>query len=566
MANTIGIDFGTTKTMVSYLNPTTGRPELVRLGRDRDSIPTTVQVDENGEFLFGEDADDQIEMDPEGYCRAFKLHLGEKEAVLPRLGITAEALTARFLQHIKVECEQSVFHGDQVTSATITIPVSFSPARKSSLKRAAEKAGFAKVSFLPEPEVAGIAFLRDNPQDKFSRALVLDWGGGTLDIAIISRDEDGNIHADRHCTEGYEGMGGEEMDIGLLQNIAVMWEAKYGESLIKEVTDEVRFLRDSQKTKELLTKKETTFFRCGPKKQDITREMFNHIIYDLLDEVVKLVASALAKNRAKGNPEPDALILIGGSCQIPAVRQTMEQNFPNLRVLSWHHSHEAVALGATKPKATIAETSKLAKGSGAMSREGTTKGVPLRVQGPRTTRKEPLTNPFVITNEAIRLFARQCVVNGRRSATKRRFVEDLYPSVLDNSAWTGRLRSSETVEDLALAAVESYQGKTKSLAVIAEKLQDLAECNGHPTEDERYSMSLIRYYFGLRKSKPKPLTIQDDDDEGGLLEEVVAPTDDSWGVGTGAAVGATLGTLIPGVGTLVGAGIGALIGGVKKLL
>ena len=348
MKHTIGIDFGTTKTMVSYLNPATGRPELVRLGRDRDSIPTTVHVDEVGAFLFGEDADDQIEMDPEGYCRAFKLHLGEKEAVLPRSGITAESLTARFLQHIKDECEQSVFHGDPVSSATITIPVSFSPARKASLKRAAETAGFAKVSFLPEPEAAGVAFLRDNPQDKFSRALVLDWGGGTLDIAIISRDADGNIHADRHCAEGCEGMGGEEMDIGLLQNIAAMWEAKYGEPLIKEVTDEVRFLRDSQKVKELLTKKETASFRCGPKKQDITRERFNHIIYDLLDEVVRLVASALTKNKAKGNPEPDALILIGGSCQIPAVRQAMEQKFPNLRVLSWHHSHEAVALGASQ--------------------------------------------------------------------------------------------------------------------------------------------------------------------------------------------------------------------------
>ena len=348
MQHTIGIDFGTTKTMVSYLNPATGRPELVRLGRDRDSIPTTVHVDEVGAFLFGEDADDQIEMDTEGYCRAFKLHLGEKEAVLPRLGITAESLTARFLQHIKDECEQSVFHGDPVSSATITIPVSFSPARKASLKRAAETAGFAKVSFLPEPEAAGVAFLRDNPQDKFSRALVLDWGGGTLDIAIISRDADGNIHADRHCAEGCEGMGGEEMDIGLLQNIATMWEAKYGTPLIQDMAEEVRFLRVTQKVKEMLSKKDPVSFRRGTKKQEISREKFNHVIGDLLEEVVRLVTSALAKNKAQGNFDPDALILIGGSCQIPAVREVMEQNFPNLRVLSWHHSHEAVALGASQ--------------------------------------------------------------------------------------------------------------------------------------------------------------------------------------------------------------------------
>ncbi len=348
MANAIGIDFGTTKTMVSYLNPATGRPELVRLGRDRDSIPTTVHVDEVGAFLFGEDADDQIEMDPEGYCRAFKLHLGEKEAVLPRSGITAEALTARFLQHIKDECEQSVFHGDPVSSATITIPVSFSPARKASLKRAAETAGFAKVSFLPEPEAAGIAFLRDNPQDKFSRALVLDWGGGTLDIAIISRDKDGTIHADRHSVEGRDDMGGEEIDRGFLQNINAFWETSNGEPLIKDEMDEVRFLRVAQKVKEQLTRKETVSFRSGQRKQDITREQFSYMIHEFLDEAVRLVVSALGKNKGvRGGSEPDALILIGGSCQIPAVRHAMEQNFPKLRVLSWHHSHEAVALGAT---------------------------------------------------------------------------------------------------------------------------------------------------------------------------------------------------------------------------
>ena len=212
MANAIGIDFGTTKTMVSYFNPATGLVELVRLGRDRDSIPTTVHIDESGAFLFGEDADDQIEMDPEGYCRAFKLHLGERDSVSPRSDETAESLAAHFLRHVKDECEKLVFHGEAVTSATI------SPARKASLKRAAEAAGFTAISFLPEPEAAGTAFMRDNPADKFSRALVLDWGGGTLDIAVISRDSNGAIRADSHCAEGRDDIGGEEMDMIKAEN------------------------------------------------------------------------------------------------------------------------------------------------------------------------------------------------------------------------------------------------------------------------------------------------------------------------------------------------------------
>ena len=354
MANSIGIDFGTTKTMVSYFNPATGRAELVRLGRDRDSIPTTIHVDEAGEFLFGEDADDQIETDPDGYCRAFKLHLGEKDPVLSRSDETAESLTARFLRHVKDECEQTVFHGESITAATITVPVSFAPARRAALKRAAEAAGFSSVSFVPEPEAAGTAFLRDNPTDKFSRALVLDWGGGTLDIAIIARDDDGAIHADRHCAEGRDDVGGEEMDRGLFENLKYIWEQALGAQLFSSEENEPKLLRESEKVKIGLSRKDTVPFRQGKNKIDITRDQFRQIVEQLLQASVDLVNTALSKNQAQGNPEPDAILLIGGTCQSPVVRETMEKNFPKLRVLSWHHSHEAVALGASRTEITTA--------------------------------------------------------------------------------------------------------------------------------------------------------------------------------------------------------------------
>ena len=347
MANTIGIDFGTTKTMVSYFNPATGRAELVRLGRDRDSIPTTVHEDESGAVLFGEDADDQIETDPEGYCRAFKLHLGEKEPVLSRSDETAESLAARFLRHVKDECEQSVFHGGSVDSATITVPVAFAPARMASLKRAAASAGFSSVSFLPEPEAAGTAFLRDNPSDSFSRALVLDWGGGTLDIAIISRDKDGTIHADRHCAEGRDDVGGEEMDRGLLVRLDEQWREAFGSPLLSSEENEPQLLREAEKIKIGLSRKDVVAFRRGPRKIDVDRGRFEQVVSGLVDAAVDLVRSALEANEARGGQPPDAIILIGGTSQAPVVRKAMEKQFPQLRVLSWHHSHEAVALGAT---------------------------------------------------------------------------------------------------------------------------------------------------------------------------------------------------------------------------
>ena len=149
----------------------------MRLGHDRDSIPTTIHVDEVGEWSFGEEADIFLEQDPEGYCRAFKLELGKTDYILVRETVsgttfssTAEDLTAKFLAHIKTCCERDVFHAP-IESATITIPVSFTPAQIKSLERAATAAGFSSVSFLLEPEAAGVAFLRDNPTQAFQKPL-----------------------------------------------------------------------------------------------------------------------------------------------------------------------------------------------------------------------------------------------------------------------------------------------------------------------------------------------------------------------------------------------------------
>ena len=465
MANTIGIDFGTTKTMVSYFNPASGRVELVRLGRDRDSIPTTVYVDNSGSLLFGDDADDMIETDPEGYVRAFKLELGNNEPLV-RGNLSAEKLAAEFLKHIKRECEQSVFHG-KVEGATITTPVSFSPARKAALKRAAQVAGFSSVAFLSEPEAAGTAFLRDNPNEKFSRALILDWGGGTVDISILEKRQDGTIHADGRCAEGRDDMGGEEIDRGLLDSIAALLGTADG---VRDEMAEVRFLREAKELKERLSKKESVSFRRGTKKQDFTREQFNHIIRLLLEEAVRLVSSALAKNAEQGKPEPDALILIGGSCQIPAVRETMEKNFPKLRVLSWHHSHEAVALGASScPKAAV------------------------MISGPLSDSSRQLvavSAPSVNTvNEAMAIAKRIADVNQDISALGKKEAD-----VISRAAMDGNSRAAGFLAAIYHDGCEGYAKNYEESYRWAERAANAG--------DSRGQVLLAAYYCGLEEQSP----------------------------------------------------------------
>lgn len=221
----IGIDFGTTKTLVSFYNETTGKPEQIRLGRGRDYMPTSVYVSEEGGFLFGEDADDQIEFGVDRYCRAFKMKLGSSVPALAFFDgshfvqYSAKELTRSFLQYVKERSENEVFMGRKVTRTVITKPVLFSPAQCEELKEAAQEAGFHQVEFVTEPEAAGYAFCIMCPSEAFKgNALVIDWGGGTLDMALVSRQGD-QVVTHREYTAGDTQMGGEVFDEKLWNHV-----------------------------------------------------------------------------------------------------------------------------------------------------------------------------------------------------------------------------------------------------------------------------------------------------------------------------------------------------------
>lgn len=512
MANKIGIDFGTTKTMVSYFNPTTGLVELVRLDQTRDSssVFTTVHADESGNYLFGEDADEQAETDPKGYCRAFKLHLGETEPCLKRTSETAEDLATRFLRYIKEECEQTVFHGEPIETTTITVPVKFSPARKEALRRAAKAAGFQSVVFLPEPEAAGSAFLRDNPADKFSRALVLDWGGGTLDIAIISRGAGGTIRADRRCVEGRDKrIGGEVVDYLLLEHFKQIWLETFEHPLVPSEEKEPALLRRVRKTKFALTGKPVVFFQPSPKeKVEISRERFSQIIEPLLGTAVELVQSTLSKNKELGNPEPDAILLIGGTTLSPVVRETMEKNFPNLRVLSWHHSREAVALGATSLPDEAKSTSEPSrKDDGLVLSSETSFQVDLRVPP-----KENGGGEFIITDEVLALANKVAISDKPICMEERLFLEKVIQETgskqPSNIAWTwfGNKREWQLpgAIELAESAAKSLGFREEALSKCHRFLVELSECDGAMTPNEAIILQLVESKF--REGPPKAVS------------------------------------------------------------
>ena len=344
-AHHIGIDFGTSKTLVSHINPQTKRPETLRLGRGCDYLPTSVYIDTTGQLFFGDEADDMLEDYTGRYLRGFKMQLGSPAPLhvyldngRPRM-LTAKDLVQKYLQFIRCRVQELVYHGEPVTAATITRPVGFSPAQCEELKQAAHDAGFGTVEFSTEPEAAGLAFCRLNAAQAFKHsALIVDWGGGTLDFALVTRKGD-TICTHSSLTDGDATMGGEKFDEKLWLHV---------EQEMPHKLNPITQLPKIRRAKELLSSRENITLRlsyeggtCPPLL--IQREDFNELISAEVHKAVAKVQKLLTRIPAEHKPE--MLLLVGGSSQIPLIKEQLEATC-NLPAHRWHYSREAVAMGA----------------------------------------------------------------------------------------------------------------------------------------------------------------------------------------------------------------------------
>ena len=352
----IGIDFGTTKTLVSVYNENKRDAKIIRLGRGRDDIPTSVYVAEDGSFLCGEDADDQRSAEPDRYARAFKMKLGSQDTPLSFFDgasfsqYTAKDLTRVFLSYIRTECEK--YTGETIGRAVITRPVRFSPMQCKELEEAAREAGFEELSFISEPEAAAHTFCRQQADDPFTNALIIDWGGGTLDMALVSR-EGTVIKTYKNYTDGIP-KGGENFDDALYWLAMKRMEEEQGrgndlEEDMMEPEFSYTIRKNLRLTKESLSRLQQHNLRLSGRQGaypalKVQREEFEQSIRSHIEEAASM-ACALIKSISEPSLRPDKLILVGGSSRIPAVAQILQER-TGLPCRTWDMSVEAVGLGA----------------------------------------------------------------------------------------------------------------------------------------------------------------------------------------------------------------------------
>src|ERR1700690_1106767 len=205
MAKAVGIDLGTTNSVVSVLEA--GEPVVIPNGEGGRTPASVVSFSKSGEVLVGEVAKRQAITNPERTIRSVKRHMGTDWSIdIDGKRYTPQEISARILQKLKRDAES--YLGDTVTQAVITVPAYFNDAERTATKEAGQIAGLEVLRIINEPTAAALAYGLDK-EGADQTILVFDLGGGTFDVSVL---EIGEGVFEGRSTNGDNHLGGDNFD------------------------------------------------------------------------------------------------------------------------------------------------------------------------------------------------------------------------------------------------------------------------------------------------------------------------------------------------------------------
>lgn len=380
----VGIDLGTTNTLVAYEKNGKKITTLPFIGSG-NVLPSVLYLDaETQTFEIGLDAYRNGNYAPESRIKSSKTFMGrEKVYELPvnhgkPITMTPTDVAAEILKAVKERIIKKLkLNSDDEICAVITVPAAFSAIQKEETKKAAEMAGLTCLGLRPEPVAAAIAGAEGITAN--SMVFVVDIGGGTYDTAVVYLDE--NLNPEIVSQEGDRELGGDDFD-NIIYNYLLR---KVGDELGIDLTDErhaniprdqylfiVAEIRDgARKAKEELSNVEEYYVKFekfiidGYNNNEpvhlsykITRDRFNALCKDIYSRIEeRLDKSIIAfKNTGHSMDSITHLVLVGGSCYIPAVIELCERKI------------------GKRASAQCDKTTAVAEGAGIMAKNWTTVG------------------------------------------------------------------------------------------------------------------------------------------------------------------------------------------------
>jgi molecular chaperone DnaK len=349
MARAVGIDLGTTNSVVSVLEA--GEPVVIPNAEGSRTTPSVVGFSKNGEVLVGEVAKRQAITNPDRTIRSVKRQMGDKawHVDIDGKNWTAQEISAQILGKLKRDAES--YLGDTVTQAVITVPAYFDDSQRQATKEAGQIAGLEVLRIINEPTAAALAYGLDK-QDTDQTVLVFDLGGGTFDVSLM---EIGDGVFEVKATHGDTQLGGDDWDQRVIDWLVKTFKDNHGVDLAKDRMALQRLKEAAEKAKiELSQVAETTvnlpFITAtaeGPLhlEQKLARAEFERMTSDLVDRCKGPFEQAI-KDWGKDASEVDHVILVGGSTRMPMIQELVKELTGGKEPHKGVNPDEVVAVGA----------------------------------------------------------------------------------------------------------------------------------------------------------------------------------------------------------------------------
>lgn len=368
MKKIIGIDLGTTNSVVAFLEA--GTAKIIPNKEGTNTTPSIVAFTKDGKRLVGNIAKRQAVTNAENTVFSAKRFIGHKfeevasdakhvpykvvkldngDAGIECQGkkFAPQEISAAVLSNLKQIAED--FLGEKVTEAVITVPAYFNDQQRQATKDAGKIAGLEVKRIINEPTAAALAYGAD--KKKAGKIAIFDFGGGTFDISILEI-QDGVIEV--KATNGDTRLGGDDIDQKITEYLIEEFKKESGINLYSDKNALQRLREGAEKAKKELSEVAETEINLpyitadatGPKHLVIklSRAKMESLCGTIFQRLLEPCKKALADAKLKIN-EIEEVILVGGSTRIPKVQSLVKEFFgqePNRSV----NPDEVVAVGA----------------------------------------------------------------------------------------------------------------------------------------------------------------------------------------------------------------------------
>jgi len=362
MARIVGIDLGTTNSLVAYMKE--GKPCVIPGRTGRAMVPSVVAMTDNG-LIVGDAAKEHLTRNPERTVYSVKRFMGKGLAdvqnelayfpyslteqggvIRMKLGektYSPPQISAMILKELKQRAEAHL--GESITKAVITVPAYFNDSQRQATKDAGMIAGLEVLRIINEPTAASLAYgLQKKTQGTIA---VYDFGGGTFDISILKL-KDGIFEV--LATNGDTHLGGDDLDRRLADLFLADIRSRYGIDL-SAYPDHMQTIRlEAERAKIRLSDDLKTQVSVelpddkGRFTRELTRDQLESLTMEIIDRTMAPCRVAL-KDAELTPSNIDEVVLVGGSTRMPLVRQLVQELFgttPHCEL----NPDEVVALGA----------------------------------------------------------------------------------------------------------------------------------------------------------------------------------------------------------------------------